>query len=214
VVGAALGVFSGGLLGLYLKTPGMRQDGTVRPTEQGRRWPKDIWMAGIAAALVIDDIGSRRSHQVAAYSHAVPVAPTDEAGVFVDDRRAPPAATVIFGASGDLTERKLLLGPGPVDGRATPARRGRARGRGRTDMGDDGFRKRVADASRQPLAGTRADRVRYVAGAYDDPGTYQTAGGLLDDLNRDEATAGNVLFYLSTPPQAFTPIVRGLAAVG
>jgi hypothetical protein len=61
LVGAALGVFSGGLLGLYLKTPGMRQDGTVRPTEQGIPLAKDVWMAGIAAALVLDDIGSRRS---------------------------------------------------------------------------------------------------------------------------------------------------------
>ena len=61
VVGAALGVFSGGLLGLYLKTPGMRHPGTVRPTDQGLPLAKDVWMAGIAAALVIDDIGSRRS---------------------------------------------------------------------------------------------------------------------------------------------------------
>jgi hypothetical protein len=41
----------------------MRQDGTVRPTEQGTALAKDIWMAGIAAALVIDDIGSRRSRR-------------------------------------------------------------------------------------------------------------------------------------------------------
>jgi hypothetical protein len=60
VVGAALGVFSGGLLGLYLKTPGMRQPGTLRPSEQGVPLAKDVWMAGIAAALVIDDLASRR----------------------------------------------------------------------------------------------------------------------------------------------------------
>src|SRR5205823_184197 len=61
VVGGALGIFSGGLLGLYLRTPGMRQPGTVRPTEQGIPLSKDVWMAGIAAALVIDDLTSRRS---------------------------------------------------------------------------------------------------------------------------------------------------------
>jgi hypothetical protein len=61
VVGAALGVFSGGLLGLYLKTPGMRRPGSLRPTEQGIALSKDVWMAGIAAALVIDDIAGRRS---------------------------------------------------------------------------------------------------------------------------------------------------------
>ncbi len=61
VVGVALGAFSGGLLGLYLRTPGMRRPGSLRPTEQGTALSKDVWMAGIAAALVIDDLTSRRS---------------------------------------------------------------------------------------------------------------------------------------------------------
>ena len=53
-----------------------------------------------------------------------------------------------------------------------------------------------------------------MAGGYDEPGTYQRLAAVLDELNDDDATAGNALFYLSTPPQAFAPIVRGLAAVG
>ena len=142
------------------------------------------------------------------------VAPTDVTGVFVDDRRAPLSATVIFGASGDLTERKLLPALGQLMAEERLHGGAVLIGVGRSDMGDDGFRNRVADASRQPLTGTRADRVRYVAGGYDEPGTYQRLAVLLEDLNRDDATAGNVLFYLSTPPQAFAPIVRGLAAAG
>jgi hypothetical protein len=56
--GAGLAAFSGGLLGLYLRTPGMRQDGSLRPTQQGVPIAKDVWMLGIAAGFIIDEIVS------------------------------------------------------------------------------------------------------------------------------------------------------------
>jgi hypothetical protein len=56
VAGAGLAAFSGGLLGLYARTPGMRKQGTPLPTEQGTALAKDIWMAGIGLGLVIDDL--------------------------------------------------------------------------------------------------------------------------------------------------------------
>jgi hypothetical protein len=59
VVGTALAAFSGGLLGLYLKTPGMRQEGSLRPTQQGIPLAKDLWMLGIAASLVLDALTDR-----------------------------------------------------------------------------------------------------------------------------------------------------------
>ena len=58
VAGLGLAAFSGGLLGLYLRTPGMRQDGTLRPTQQGTAIAKDICMLGIAAGFVVDEIVS------------------------------------------------------------------------------------------------------------------------------------------------------------
>ncbi|MBD8607612.1 hypothetical protein IFT73_12165 [Aeromicrobium sp. CFBP 8757] len=58
--GAGLVAFSGGLLGLYAKTPGMR-DG-IRPTQQGTAIAKDVWLLGIGSSLVID--GSGDSHKV------------------------------------------------------------------------------------------------------------------------------------------------------
>lgn len=58
--GAALMAFSAGLLGLYARTPGMRQQGSIRPTEQGTALAKDVWMLGIGAALVVDDVIDRR----------------------------------------------------------------------------------------------------------------------------------------------------------
>jgi hypothetical protein len=51
VAGAALTVFSGGLLGLYLRTPGMRKPGSLAPTEQGLAIAKDSWLLGIGIGL-------------------------------------------------------------------------------------------------------------------------------------------------------------------
>ena len=56
VAGAGLAAYAGGLLGLYVRTPGMRKQGTPLPTEQGTALAKDIWMAGIGLGLMIDDL--------------------------------------------------------------------------------------------------------------------------------------------------------------
>lgn len=60
LAGAALAGFSGGLLGLYLRMPGMRIDGTLRPSQEGIGLAKDVWMFGIAAGLLAEELGGRR----------------------------------------------------------------------------------------------------------------------------------------------------------
>ena len=52
LAGALLTGFSGGLLGLYVKTPGMRKEGSVFPTEQGLSLAKDSWLVGIGIGLL------------------------------------------------------------------------------------------------------------------------------------------------------------------
>ncbi|GGU18446.1 hypothetical protein [Lentzea flava] len=56
VAGAALTGFAGALLGLYAKTPGMRREGSIWPTEQGIGLAKDVWMLGIGLSLVVDGV--------------------------------------------------------------------------------------------------------------------------------------------------------------
>jgi hypothetical protein len=56
LAGAGLAAFSGGLLGLYARTPGMRKEGTPLPTQQGVPLAKDVWMLGIGLGLVLDDL--------------------------------------------------------------------------------------------------------------------------------------------------------------
>jgi hypothetical protein len=54
LAGLALTGFSGGLLGMYLNTPGMRIGNTVRPSQQGTALAKDVWMFAIGLGLVLD----------------------------------------------------------------------------------------------------------------------------------------------------------------
>lgn len=58
--GAALTAFSGGLLGLYLKTPGMRKPGSLAPSEQGLALAKDSWLVGIGIGLMTRGLIERR----------------------------------------------------------------------------------------------------------------------------------------------------------
>lgn len=56
VAGAGLAAFSGGLLGMYATTPGMRKPGTPFPSDQGTALAKDVWMMGIALGLIVDEL--------------------------------------------------------------------------------------------------------------------------------------------------------------
>jgi hypothetical protein len=54
LAGLALTGFSSSLLGLYLKSPGLTEEGSVRPSEQGVPLAKDVWLLGIGLALLLD----------------------------------------------------------------------------------------------------------------------------------------------------------------
>jgi glucose-6-phosphate 1-dehydrogenase len=112
-----------------------------------------------------------------------------------------PTDIVIFGASGDLTHRKIL----PALRGLTAGGRLRVLGAGRTPMSRQAFQKEVAEASgSQELAAT-ADWVRV---------DYEAASGyqaLREVVNGDGRT---VVFYLATPPGAFPAILDGLTRAG
>jgi hypothetical protein len=59
LAGAGLTAFSGGLVGLYARTPGMRKEGSIFPTQEGIPLFKDMWMTGIGVGLVVDEITDR-----------------------------------------------------------------------------------------------------------------------------------------------------------
>lgn len=55
-----LGAYSAGLLGMYMRIPGMRQHGSIRPTRDGTAMAKDVWIAGIALTMLLDSGGSKK----------------------------------------------------------------------------------------------------------------------------------------------------------
>ena len=62
LAGAALTGFAGGLVGLYLRTPGMRKEGSLAPTQDGAALAKDVWMLGIGLGFVLDALANRRKN--------------------------------------------------------------------------------------------------------------------------------------------------------
>lgn len=54
LVAAPLTGFAAGLIGLYLRVPGMRQPDSIRPTEDGNAIAKDVWLLGIGLAFLAD----------------------------------------------------------------------------------------------------------------------------------------------------------------
>ena len=58
VAGAVLTGFSGGLLGLYARTPGLRKPGSVWPEQEGIAISKDAWMFGIGLTQIADSLSN------------------------------------------------------------------------------------------------------------------------------------------------------------
>ncbi|MEU0960585.1 hypothetical protein [Micromonospora aurantiaca (nom. illeg.)] len=60
LAGAALTAFGAGLVQLYLKTPGMREGSSLRPSQEGIGLAKDVWLVGAGLTLVLDSLVRHR----------------------------------------------------------------------------------------------------------------------------------------------------------
>ena len=138
-------------------------------------------------------------------------------------RSPQPCAMVIFGASGDLTKRKLI----PALFYLTRERMLPAGfsvvGCARTPGSDDSFRDEMGQAVKTYLKLTSesdafvegfSKGIFYVAEDFGDPAAYGQLKNLLDRLDQERGTSGNRLFYLATPPSFFPVIVKHLGAAG
>ncbi len=133
-----------------------------------------------------------------------------------------PCTVVIFGASGDLTMRKLI-----------PAFYHLARGRllpeafavvgtATSPLEADAFRDRVRREARAHLEGEveegvwnwLIERVSYTQGNFRDQASYARLSDAIAAVDAERQTGGNVIFYLATPPTLFGEIVRRLAESG
>jgi len=136
--------------------------------------------------------------------------------------RAPdPCIVVIFGASGDLTKRKLLpalyhleqAGNLPENFAVVGVARRPLAGAFATDMKDgivSGGGVEAADPKLDPFV----DRICYLAMNFDDAGGYDSLKELLTQIDGKHKTRGNRLFYLATAPDYFSDIIRFLGDHG
>ena len=146
----------------------------------------------------------------------------------VDRQVAPPPTTiVIFGASGDLTQRKLIpaLYTLYAEDRLPPTFA--VIGVARSDFGDmgpdAGFREHLRQGAREnkrvgggddALWERFAAHLFYCRGDYDDPATFTELARRLAELDAGCENCGNHLFYLATPPQIYTTVIAGLGGCG
>ncbi|MDY3973967.1 MAG: glucose-6-phosphate dehydrogenase [Veillonella caviae] len=127
-----------------------------------------------------------------------------------------PGAIVIFGASGDLTKRKLLPAIFALYKRNLLPEQFAVVGVARTEMSNEEFQEEV----RQSLNGEGSldesfiERFSYVAGQYTEPDTFARLDEELDRVTGQHGTEHNALFYLAMPPAMFEPIVKGLHEEG
>ena len=129
---------------------------------------------------------------------------------------------MIFGATGDLTRRKLLPALFRlVQQRAIPGEFA-ILGAARHSLSDDEFRAAMKEAVTKFGADESLDesswesfasRLFYLAGDFTDPGLYQNLKSKLEQVDRDYQTQGNRIFYLATLPEHFALIAKQLGEV-
>ncbi|TML45404.1 MAG: glucose-6-phosphate dehydrogenase [Actinobacteria bacterium] len=134
-------------------------------------------------------------------------------------RRPEACAMVIFGASGDLTKRKLFPALYSLAARQLLPEKFGVVGVARTEESDDEFRERMKaavqefgrDDFREEVWQGLADGMHYVAGTADDGDeVFKHIDDALAGLDRDRGTGGNRVYYLAVPPSAFETIVEGI----
>jgi glucose-6-phosphate 1-dehydrogenase len=131
-------------------------------------------------------------------------------------RRPDPCALVIFGASGDLTKRKLFPALYALAVRRLLPERfavvGVARSEQSTRQFVSAMRQAVKAYARDPFQAGVFDElaagVRYVATDFSDEVGEDRVGDVLAELDRTRGTGGNRIHYLAVPPQAFPVVVR------
>jgi glucose-6-phosphate 1-dehydrogenase len=137
------------------------------------------------------------------------------------DRNPEPSTVVIFGASGDLTKRKLVpalysLASDQLLPRVAIV------GTSRSEIADEAFRTSMRDGvekhARRPLDpdvwGHFGSGIFYQKCSFDDLEQFKSLRKRLEQIEQQRNLPGNRLFYLSTPPSAFAPIIKNLGLAG
>ena len=133
-----------------------------------------------------------------------------------------PCSVVIFGATGDLTHRKLIpaLYNLAADGELPPAVTGV--GFARREKSDDAFRREMEEATRKfsrqavrdEIWKTFAQSIFYHQSDFGNESGYKSLAERLDKIDKERGTRGNRLFYFAVAPDQFEPILKHLKTAG
>src|SRR5213595_3177818 len=133
-----------------------------------------------------------------------------------------PCTIVIFGATGDLTHRKLIpaLYNLAADGDLPPAVA--IVGFARRKKNDDEFRRDLEEVTRKfsrqavrdEIWKTFAQSIFYHQSEFEDEAGYKTLAKRLDQIDEECGTRGNRLFYFAAAPDQFEPILKHLKVAG
>ena len=133
-----------------------------------------------------------------------------------------PCSVVIFGATGDLTHRKLVpaLYNLAADGELPPAVA--VVGFARREKSDDEFRQEMEESTRKfsrqsvrdEIWKTFAQSIFYHQSDFGDESGYKTLATKLDKIDKERGTRGNRLFYFAVAPDQFEPILKHLKTAG
>ena len=134
----------------------------------------------------------------------------------------PPCALVIFGATGDLTRRKLVPALWALSRDGLLPARFAVVGVARTPLERGAFVEQlkggVAEHGRVPHEAEAWDEFAqafsYVSGEFAEPTTFERLKQELSALDRARGTGGNRLFYFATPPAVAPELFKGLAEAG
>jgi glucose-6-phosphate 1-dehydrogenase len=137
-------------------------------------------------------------------------------------RTAGPCAIVIFGASGDLTQRKLAPALYNLSRDGLLSDRVAIVGFSGSVIPDETFRDRLTGAIKEHAGqdfdeavwSALAPRISYTQGDAHDAAAYGRLTAALERADAEYGTEGNYLFYLAMPPSLFGEIATRLAAAG
>jgi glucose-6-phosphate 1-dehydrogenase len=135
------------------------------------------------------------------------------------ERRPDPCTIIIFGASGDLTHRKLIPALYNLFCNQKLPDHYCIVGASRTEMDDSAFRskmrQRMMDAGVDLKAWDEFEACLYYQEVtYDNPSSYKVLSSRLADLDLKHQTGGNRVFNLAIPPSLYATVARELGRVG
>jgi len=134
-------------------------------------------------------------------------------------KAADPCTFIVFGATGDLTHRKLIPALFRLSKQKLLHPRTAIVGFARRELTTEAFReemRRTVEDSGAPSAEWERFRetLFYQQGVFEDHQAFRSLGRLLGEVEQKRGIPGNRIFYFATPPSEYAPLIRNIGAAG